>query len=367
SGMLIVSVPESEVKRIEKKLRPGRRQSEWINLIKESSEELFKSSDKYNGKRVAVGSITDSDKRISALSLFIAEQIEMSMINSLADSSDVISTKELKAEMESWRLGVKGLVNEKNSTQAGKLLGVDIFCFGNYTFLGDTISLNLKMIETKSGKILKGKSTMISTDPNIIAMSKKFASDIDTTSKSSSETSADSEKSATDQKIDSDSTVALNMKADRKSDEKPKVRVDIWSERAKFSGGDKIKFFVKTDKDCYLTLIHVNSEGDMTMLFPNYYAQSNHVKGGKTYLVPPEDAGFDFIASEPFGYEIVRAIASLKPLYGLGLDGDKFSESNPFLSVTKDALSVSRGLNLNAKKAKKGEWAEAVIKIKIIP
>jgi hypothetical protein len=371
TSMMLVEVPKDEMARIEKKLKPGQEQSEWIRKIKETVSQMLKDKGKFSGKKIAVGSFTDSKKKVSELSLFIADQVEMVIISKLATDgvAEVIESEKLKQDMRSWRLGVKGRVDEENSTQAGNLLGIDTFCFGSYTLLGDTISLNIKMVDAKSGKIITGRAAVLGADKRIVKLSQKYIHTKDTFNKSSSEDKVENGD-------EPDVTTAEPPKKDT-------IKVEIWTEKDKFSNGDKIKFFVRADRDCYLSLVHVDALGKVKILFPNYYAPSNFVKGKRTYSVPSENAGFDFVASEPFGYEIVRAIASKtrqldikdtmsvekvkREADNIFSKTQKISEDSPFASFAADAAMVTRGISVTAQKAKKGDWAEAVIRIKITP
>jgi hypothetical protein len=87
-------------------------------------------------------------------------------------------------------------------------------------------------------------------------------------------------------------------------------------ERRDFKVGEKAQFLVSSNKDCYLVMLDLNSQGDMTILFPNQYFRNNFIKAGRVIKIPDEKMGkkFELEFSEPPGEEVVKVIATEKPL-----------------------------------------------------
>lgn len=331
-------------------------QDEMSKLISKAVSEMISDTSNVTGQKIAVGSFNDNRKSLSELSILMADMTEM-VIKSSSEKGeyDVIGRDELKQNVDEWALGAEGLVSEENLTQAGRLLGVDIFCFGIYTLFDDTITLHIKMVATKTGEVLTELSKAMKADSHILEMSKNLLKTDNPANKSSSSTD------------------------DAAGEE---INVELWTEKEIFKSGDKIKFFVKTDRDCYLSLIHIDAIGNATLIFPNFYNPSNFVIAGRTYTIPSEESEFDFIASEPYGYEIVRVIATNEPQIDVITDQNaqsvngnekiyatvnEINEDNPFGSFIGKSSELSRGISKKSKSAKKNEWASAVIKIRIAP
>ena len=90
--------------------------------------------------------------------------------------------------------------------------------------------------------------------------------------------------------------------------------------------GARVSFRVSTKKAGYLVLIDVDSTGKLTQIYPNTISlmanpagrqTSNYLKPGKPIQIPnPADshAGFEFVASAPFGTAMVVAILSDRPV-----------------------------------------------------
>lgn len=79
--------------------------------------------------------------------------------------------------------------------------------------------------------------------------------------------------------------------------------------------GDLIRFNFRADQDCYLALINVGTSGKITVLFPNQYRPDGFIQGGKVYQTGTQgELPFQIRATGPAGRELVKVIATLKPL-----------------------------------------------------
>lgn len=99
----------------------------------------------------------------------------------------------------------------------------------------------------------------------------------------------------------------------------PAFKVQVWmkdKDRRDFSVGEKAQFFVSSDKDCYLIILNLDSQGGMRVLFPNQYFKNNFIKAGQVIKIPDEKMGqkFELEFGEPVGEEVVKVIATQKPL-----------------------------------------------------
>lgn len=109
--------------------------------------------------------------------------------------------------------------------------------------------------------------------------------------------------------------------------------------KAVYDEGDQVTFEVRSDADCYVTLVSKDPAGEITMLLPNRWANSNEallVKKGEPRVVPWAGCGFKFPIQPPHGKMLVRAIASRKaPIKIAGVDVDSLKSAG-FLSLNKD-------------------------------
>ncbi|MCF8719353.1 DUF4384 domain-containing protein [Nitrospina gracilis] len=96
--------------------------------------------------------------------------------------------------------------------------------------------------------------------------------------------------------------------------------VRVWTNKKEFEIGDNIVFYVKAERDSYLTLFDIGSGGDATVIFPNAFHKNNFIRAGQTYQIPAPEYGFKFNIEGPAGLERVKAIATLKPGLPVNLD-----------------------------------------------
>ncbi len=140
---------------------------------------------------------------------------------------------------------------------------------------------------------------------------------------------------------------------------KPAFNIELWTNRAVYRTGDPVEFHFRTDKDCYLTLIDVATEGVVRVVFPNKYTPDNFVKAGKTYNIPA-DYNFQITVDGPSGTEHVKAIATTRRMEAFDISDYEFFQTEP------DYEDIVRFLDgLSAKLEKQEEWADTSLKFEI--
>lgn len=78
--------------------------------------------------------------------------------------------------------------------------------------------------------------------------------------------------------------------------------------------GRPITFHVRSEREGYLTLINVDTQGEVTVLFPNLYHKGGRIQPGEVYSIPSEEMGFQIRAMGPPGRELVKAIVTERPV-----------------------------------------------------
>ncbi|MFH2202789.1 MAG: DUF4384 domain-containing protein [Elusimicrobiota bacterium] len=281
-------------------------------------------------QKVAVGSLKDPQGRLTALSTLLAQELESSLAGQAkAYKFQLLDRSNTQTLVDEWKLGMQGLVDEETAAQAGKLVGMDVLFVGKYVVRDDEISWQVSLIDTETGEIKGVASAAIKTQDDLKALHEK----------------------------------AVGMKAEAEG-QGGLIRLMLWSAKNEYKIGESMQFHVSADQDCYLTLIDVGTSGSATIIFPNNYSPSNWVKKGVTYTIPDRDAGFEFEVGGPQGVELVRAIASRHPSVDLKDAMKSFSEDAPFAGVDDPGI-LTRDISVKKKKAKPGEWTEAVLKIRI--
>jgi TolB-like protein len=148
--------------------------------------------------------------------------------------------------------------------------------------------------------------------------------------------------------------------ANLKQDE-PAFNIDIWTNKKRYRLGEEIRFYFRSDHDCYLTLVDYEPNGKVKVLFPNQFFQNNFVRGGKTYIIPDKEYGFKLTIEPPTGTERIKAIATTDPLSLFDLDFTK----GFFPPVERTNMRGMRGIGIALDKLPKVGWAENTCTITI--
>jgi hypothetical protein len=81
--------------------------------------------------------------------------------------------------------------------------------------------------------------------------------------------------------------VTIKVKVDKQKGEKdPAFEISPELNREYFKDGEEMELFVKSSKDCYLTILNICSNDSVYVIFPNEYRKDNFIKSGETFLLP---------------------------------------------------------------------------------
>lgn len=129
---------------------------------------------------------------------------------------------------------------------------------------------------------------------------------------------------------------------ERRSDA-PNVRVWLSGGDGTYHAGDRVRALFRTEDDGYVTVIRIDTDGRLRILFPRAPYEDNWVRAGHTYRVPG-GGNATFAVDDPTGVGYVFAISSYEPFdfgrvsYRRGWDhraaGDPV-RGDPFLAVRR--------------------------------
>jgi len=88
--------------------------------------------------------------------------------------------------------------------------------------------------------------------------------------------------------------------------------VKLLGEKTSFGIGEEIRFFIESDRDGYVTLVDLGTDGTVAMLLPNADDPSMRIRAGQRLEYPGSDLVFQ--ALEPAGGGLVRAFLTEEPL-----------------------------------------------------
>jgi len=98
-----------------------------------------------------------------------------------------------------------------------------------------------------------------------------------------------------------------------------------------YTEGEKLKFYVRVNKECYLRFIYYTADGQKVLLLDNYYIAENMVN--KMVELP-----YEFECSEPFGVETLVANAQSTEFPKLSIN---HSEGFDFINDNVDQILVT--------------------------
>ena len=137
--------------------------------------------------------------------------------------------------------------------------------------------------------------------------------------------------------------------------------VQLWTNQGSYKLGDSICFNFRAEKECYLNLVDITSDGEIRLIFPNRFHPDNYIRGGVAYRIPAEEDGFLFEVEPPIGADRIYAVASTHPL---NIFEHNF-ERDAFLTLTRgNTRGVGvKGIGVKLDRAKLNAAAECVIRI----
>lgn len=277
------------------------------------------------GKVVAVSMIKNSADQCTVLSDMISARIEEDFVNSSKQAGfKVVDRQNLASMMQEWKLGVTGFVDTQSASQIGNLLGIDVFCLGKYTVVGGKYHLRVSLVDAENGQMLGVESEKIKASRKLKKMDAKLVAQPKILPKNNS---------------------GLGIK--------------VWTDKTEYHVGEQLKINVELKTNGYVYLIDIDSAGNASLIYPNFYEQNNYLKSGRTHVIPSVNEDFDLKITGPMGIEIVRAIVSSKPIDEVFEVVKDVSSGQPFSEV--NIAEVTKKINSILETAKEGEWGEEIL------
>lgn len=92
----------------------------------------------------------------------------------------VVERERLRLVLEELKLGTTALVDESTRLRLGKLVGATLMVFGGYQAIGDTVRLDVRLIEVESGKTIKAvfKTSPAANVPELLKAARAATADL---------------------------------------------------------------------------------------------------------------------------------------------------------------------------------------------
>ncbi len=94
------------------------------------------------------------------------------------------------------------------------------------------------------------------------------------------------------------------------------LEVVAWVDRpdSTYARGERVRLFVETNKDAYVTILNVDPAGETTVLFPNRYQTDNKVRASRAVEIPTPGSGSQVVVGGTVGTELIKVIAATEPV-----------------------------------------------------
>jgi TolB-like protein len=210
---------------------------------------------------------------------------------------------------------------ELSASEFAKESKLDYYVTGSYRLERGGLEMRAQLIRTKTGNILSSGYGQIDREeihPDDLA-------EIDNPIASFS--SIDGSDDGDEYDFELNRLVSGNPKSDE-------FGIKVYADKKDYQIGENLIFTVTAKKNCYLTILDVGANGDITVIFPNAYRRSNFIKAGEKIKIPAPDYNFNFSILGPPGLERIRALATQSPEFPI-----KLNLQNGFHSISKREVS----------------------------
>lgn len=127
---------------------------------KAAAEKISAALEKQGRKSVAVVDFTDLQGSVTELGRFMAEQLSVTLASE-DRSFKVIDRGHLRKILREQGLGSSGVIDPTTAQEVGRIAGVDTLITGTLTPFGETVSLSLKALDTRSAENIRAMSVEI--------------------------------------------------------------------------------------------------------------------------------------------------------------------------------------------------------------
>ena len=177
---------------------------------------------------------------------------------------------------------------------------------------------------------------------------------------------ADEDPVARDLTVEQNVVFAAQAPAPAAAETEP-LEVVAWVDHADntYAVGERVRLFVRANKDSYLTVLNVGASGRTTVLFPNAYQTETRLPANQVVEIPSPNSGASITVSGPTGHELIKVVASTNPtpLFAAGAG----QAVGPFKSLDAESQSVARDLQVTMDTQAEQEWDDYNKVIATIP
>lgn len=122
--------------------------------VDQLSGKLAKKIEAAGKKKIAVVDFTDLDGRVTELGRFLAEEFSTALVGA-GKGFTIVDRIHLKTLLKEHNLSSSGLIDQNTIRQLGKIAGVDALVTGSLTPLGETVRINVKVLDIETAAVVE--------------------------------------------------------------------------------------------------------------------------------------------------------------------------------------------------------------------
>ena len=139
------------------------------------------------------------------------------------------------------------------------------------------------------------------------------------------------------------------------------VRAEVNHSTGDYRQGDALSVRVASEVDAYVYVLYQQADGKVFQIFPNVHQPDNRLAARQTVEIPGKDDAYRWAIGAPFGDEVIKVIASQRPIAGLA---DPALRQKQFNAIPEKQL---KGIELELGAEPPAEWGEHDVKIHTYP
>ena len=121
-----------------------------------------------------------------------------------------------------------------------------------------------------------------------------------------------------------------------------------------YAYGERVRLFVQTNKDAYVTVLNVGPDGATTMLFPHRFRSDNRVRANTVTEVPDPASQARIEVRGTTGAELIKVIASTRPV--ALFDAAQLASAGSFQTLRTRGEETARNLAVVMESQGSAEW-----------
>jgi TolB-like protein len=141
-------------------------QAQYDTQIKGITQELSKKIGETGKKRIAVADFTDAEGSVTKLGQFLSEEFNTTLPE-VGQGFEVIDRSRVNILLRENKISTGGLTDPSNALKLGKLAGIEALIYGTITPFGESVRVNIKILDLQRGVILRSVAGNITRTADI--------------------------------------------------------------------------------------------------------------------------------------------------------------------------------------------------------